>query len=176
VEVRDSAGGAFVEDLDVRCNGVQLTLTGSTYTGDPGEIVPGEIVTFTISDGASQASAAVEVPQAPTGLALQEGEWDFSDDQGSHTLTWTNPATPADSILVALTGRFVHPMILATHSAGAASSATSITIANTDMSDFAGTISVECAVFQQRRGELAGHSGESLLWARAAATETWPVR
>jgi len=175
VEVLDCAGGSVVEGLDVRCNGVRLVLDWLAYTGDPGDVRPGETVTFTVSNGHRTLRKTLEVPAAPTGLVLAEGSWSFSSGQGSHTLSWSNPAAVGDTLLIALVGHFAHPAILAARSFWAPPTATSVTLANADMGWFAGTTRVECAVFQARRGEFAGHSGESALWARAGVRGSWPT-
>jgi hypothetical protein len=174
VEVRaGSEDAAPVSGLDVMCGGETLTYDQGQYSADVTGIAPGQDVTFQVSDGRSTVSATLEVPEAPFDLEVVEGAWDFSDPMGSHTLNWGNPAAVADTILFALAGTAMHPPQVASYTALLAPETTSITISNADLDGFSTWMDIICGVFQANSGHFTGHSGESLLWARAAVVEEW---
>jgi hypothetical protein len=174
VEIRAGSEGADpVSGLNVTCGGQTLTYDQGLYSADVTGIVPGQDVTFQVSDGRTSVSATLQVPDAPSNLTLEEADWDFSNPLGSHTLTWENPADLADTLLFALAGASLHPPQVASYTLFLPPETTSITIANADLSEFSSLWEIVGGVFQSNRGHFIGHSGESLLWARAAAVEEW---
>ena len=167
------ADGDPVPGLTVTCNGQALLFDQVGYYGDVADIEPGEDVTFSASVGGRSVSLTLQVPGAPSSLVLQEGSWDFSIPSGSHTLTWDNPAPVADSVLVAVAGQGVHPMMVFGHSEELAGSVSQVTLSNGSMEGFSGATVVSCAVLQGVRGVFPGHSGGSEMWARAGVVEAW---
>jgi hypothetical protein len=166
--------GNPVPGLAVTCNGQALTYANPVYHADVSDIAPGEDVTFEVSDGGHSLSLTLVVPAPPVDLDLLEDSWDFSDPQGTHTLTWTNPPSVADSILVSVGGRGSHPFDLHVYQTRVPASATEIVLSNTNLADFAETREISCAVSQEVRGSLASHHGGGALWARAGVVADWP--
>jgi hypothetical protein len=174
VEVRaGSEDAAAVAGLTVTCGGQALTYDHGLYTANVTGIVSGEDVTFQVSDGRGSVSATLEVPQAPSDLALVEGAWDFADTLATHTLAWQNPPTLADTLLFALAGTIVHPPQVASYTTLLPPETTSVTLEHTDLSGFTSSMDIICGVFQANSGQFGSHSGESLLWARAAVVLDW---
>ena len=168
------ASGEAVPGLSVTCNGQLLSFAQPSYSADIAGIEPGEDVTFELSDGRSSIALTLEVPGSPTDLALVEGEWDFSPPVGTHTLTWSNPGSVADSMLVAVGGAQGHPPFsVYAYSVQLPAEATQVTLSNADMIDFSGADVVSCSISQGVRGVFAGHSGGSEMWARAAVVGDW---
>jgi hypothetical protein len=165
--------GDAVSGLSVTCNDQALTFQQVGYYADIADIEPGDDVTFRVSDGTRSVTLTLEVPGAPTNLALQEGSWDFSNPSGTHTLTWDNPTVVADSVLVGVVGQGVHPMMVFAHAEQLEGDATQVTLSNADMSDFSDADDISCAVTQGVRGAFPGHSGGSEMWARAGVIGDW---
>ncbi len=166
-------GGDAVSGLSVTCNGEALVFNQSSYLADITDIAPGETVTFAASDGQYGVTASVDVPQPPSNLVLEGGTWDFSNPGGSHTLTWSNPATQADSVLVALAGQGLHPLDVYAYSTVLPSDVTQVVLSNTDLADFSGATEIKCLVSQSTLGAFTGHAGGSEVWVRAAIEGVW---
>ncbi len=167
------ADGDAVSGLSVTCNDQALSFQQVGYYADIGDIEPGDDVTFRVSDSTGSATLTLEVPGAPTDLALQEGSWDFSNPSGTHTLTWGNPAVVADSVLVSVIGLGAHPTIVFAHTEQLEGAATQVTLSNGDMDGFSSVDDISCAVTQGVRGAFPGHSGGSEMWARAGVIGDW---
>jgi len=168
-----SSSGDAVSGVNVTFNGAALAFNGTMYTADVTPVAPGEDVTFRISSGGHSASWTESVPSPPTNLVLVEGDWDFSSPSGTHTLSWENPATVADSILVTVTGHGSHPLDFGSCTTVLDPNTTEVVLSNASMVDFNNSQTIECAVAQAKVGELSGHDGYSEVWVRAAATDEW---
>jgi hypothetical protein len=167
------ASGEPVGGLTVSCNGEALPYSMGVYEIELTPVAPGGQVTFIVAGAGPQLTATLVVPDPPSNLELVGGTWDFSDPGGSNTLTWENPATVADSILVCLVAQGPHSWDIFGHSVLLPPDATSATIPNTDVPTFGYAYRIEAGVFQINEGQFATHPGESLLSARCGPVEAW---
>jgi hypothetical protein len=168
--------GEPVSGLIVTCNGQSLPFTDSSYLLENLLVPPGADVTFKVSDGSDSLSLTLVVPSSPTELSLAEGTWDFFDPDGSHTLSWENPAVVGDSVFVEVAGHGMHPIDVHGYSVRLPASANEVTLSNQDLADFATVTEVQCSVSQGVHGVFPEHPGGSDMWARAATMRRWPQR
>lgn len=109
----------------------------------------GEAVDFVLPGERSEYTATLVVPERATGLQLSEGSWDFSSPAGSHTLTWDNPVSQADSLVVGVVGQGPHSWNVYGYTKTLPADATGLTRPNVGLpSGFSFAYRVEAGVFQ----------------------------
>jgi len=167
------AEGDEVEDLSVMCNGQNLPFDLGVYSADIAVVPPGGGVAFEVSGIGSSLAASLVVPEGPSGVELAEGDWDFSSPSGTHTLSWDNPGTVADSLVVVIVGEGPHSWNIVSYSEVLPASAESLTVVNSQLPPFDLSYRIEVGVFQANVTEFAGYAGDSKLWARCGPVATW---
>jgi len=178
VIVRDgSSTGPVVPGLTVTVNSHALTFDQSVglYTGVAPNLVSGDNVTISVSDGLGSVSRTVQVPYAPTDLQLIGGVWNTSSAWATNTLSWDNPVVLGQGIIVYLydydgaEGDLIH------WAESENPSAVTLTVANSALAYYQGMTSVAAIVGQVNYVLFPSNPSGSAVVVLAGDAGAWPT-
>jgi hypothetical protein len=172
-----SGAGPAVDNVTVMMNLDELTFddTNKDYTGVCPGLVEGDNVTLTVVDGSSSMSETLNIPHAPMNLALSDGFWDISSVDATNTLMWDNPVDVGSSLVVIIYAFDGNSGPMLRYIEHDNVTATSVTIPNSDLSNFASVDTVVCAVWQKNLVLLDRQSDVSMFAAIAGVAGKWPT-
>ena len=177
VSVRDgSSGGPYVDGLDVTFGGVGLVQTQYGYYWNAVNVLAGRSYAFSVSTGGRTLVSQSEiVPYAPFSLVISGGQWDASEYTASNALSWQNPATIGDDILLKIYDWNGHSAELLYSGYLGDAAATSTTISNQQLSYFQGIDTIRCLVYQCNWEPFADQPYSSYALIASGTYADWPV-
>jgi len=177
VWVRDGgADGQDVDGLNVTFNGAYLEHLYAGYYWNPVNVAAGGTGTFAVSTGSrATVSESTTAPYAPFSLTISGGEWDASEYTATNQISWQNPATRGDNILVAVYDWDGGNSELLYNGYVGDSAATTTTISNQQLSYFQGISSIRCVVYQTNGASFEGQPGGSYVMIGSGTSADWNV-